>query len=1049
METPVTSTSSSTLSPIALEQLLFHGKMKELIKALKPLSDKERRTLSKTAFEIYTVVKNKWEYRPISKKHEHLASKLNILNTKAVFKRAQCAVLGVCPLSKTRNVDYLWYQDNGSEQWAFTVLKDRNPDWLNAWVEHKLENNVNIFLWQFVRELIDLGLIEKPTSVDYLRSMVLYFNTWHSRKKNIPIPTIADRLVSIPDTLEDIYRLFEIETDAFKTHYLESWKNKPENFQTWTTAVAILCKRGYLDRNRILDTSLKGLGMGFSDLQLSGFIKVHNHLKPTSEEIYVRQSEYINLLHIGVSRVSDFVLKKLRIIEKLNLLDASSFLENIPTVAHLPTKGPIKSALKLAKRTLSNQPEYSSLGVTLGHKALSHESPDIQDLAYDLLCSVKESITEVQKEALIGVLPTCSPSIQIQLSDLLDIPVEQTEKEALKTEDVDLLVDRISHLPQGYKQKFGLQPELFLSQFPPPLDFDILDSQVLSTVSPIHPIQTLQELIDSVSHAVEIVDSADEVERIMDGISRLGNQKPEDFALRTAALLKRVNEPRFSESNRMLISGWGRLSLAFKDLLLTWLTGEYHHSAPSFYDADLGFLHIHINRLKELTRRVYKGQSGPLFATPTHEHGWIDPIQLVARLRHLEQDWKYSRRYDITQSLLRIAPDRREQALALRSNIPGPINKLVCWALGADEEPSSKDKNEYELWVAAGRARSPQKSLVEAYKIFRVKDNLPDSALPATYTWKSSFIRSTSNPRYSYPKISMSHNQGEIFHDTSKAPNSILPDIKDIHTFLKTSLQRLVSLPSTPSWKRIPTAAMHAQNKAQRYYAFSSWQIQWMQYVWPLHQDSCFVRGIQRMILRIDENTTSTIQLSSFLEPAFQVYRPWTEMTHLAVWIGIISKDVELQNVAIEALIEGIFDARAHPDPLANVLLQLAEGTWIKLNRLTAALEQVAAISELHQYVICSILDQFAAGLPELPKNAHHVLQLLLELHTGLSLPVPESTKEALQNVKGKGKAAQLAHAICQLTNNREMSVIFASSIHGRLSLIDSLLPSSQLCIRK
>ena len=203
------------------------------------------------------------------------------------------------------------------------------------------------------------------------------------------------------------------------------------------------------------------------------------------------------------------------------------------------------------------------------------------------------------------------------------------------------------------------------------------------------------------------------------------------------------------------------------------------------------------------------------------------------------------------------------------------------------------------------------------------------------------------------------------------------------------------------------------------------------------------VLGLQRMVERIDENTASSYPSYSYLEPAFHRYRPWTEITQLAVWTAAISKDTEVQNVAIEALIEAIEDGRAHPDELARILVKLASGGWIKSNRLASALEQVGVVSDVHQYVVCTLLDIFLAEVAKLPKNAHHLLQISVNLHTTLGLPTPPDTKSKLQGIKGKGKAAQLAKSLCQFTGEIDLTVMHAASVEGRLSLIDALFPSN------
>ena len=575
-----------------------------------------------------------------------------------------------------------------------------------------------------------------------------------------------------------------------------------------------MCEQGLLDRRRILDASIKGLSAGFSEIQLSGFIKVHDHLNPTDTELKERQSAYIELLNLRISRVTAFALKKLSRLSSIKALDTPLFFEHIHLATELPTKGPAKTGLKLTQRVLKRHPEciLSSFPLALG--ALQNESADIQELACDLIEHLVPLVDFQQTASILEVLPACAPTVQYRLQVLFNLTNDDKSIEGhLSPESLDHIFDALSQTPEPHRKQFGLSEENVLAHFPGPVEFDIMDTSVLSIAKPIRPIQTLEELIDTVSHAVEVVDSADEVERIMDGISRLCNQKPDDFKIKTAALLKRVSTPRYSESQRELIPGWGRLSHALKDLLLTWLTGKYYHTPPPFYDLENSYPHIHINRIRELTRRVYKRQAGPLFAAPTHEQGWIDPIQLVARLRHLEADWKYSRRHDLTQALLRIAPDRRKEALGLSENIPSEVRPLFCWAFGGEQGPSTHHKKEYELWIAAGRARSPKHDLTEAYTVFKIKDKLPDSARPACYTWNASTRQAKHNPKYLFPEIIVSHNQEEVPKDAGNKQTKSMPGIEDVQNLLVASFKRILSLPSGPLWKRVPTTALHSYKK--------------------------------------------------------------------------------------------------------------------------------------------------------------------------------------------------------------------------------------------
>src|SRR5262249_7226080 len=77
-------------------------------------------------------------------------------------------------------------------------------------------------------------------------------------------------------------------------------------------------------------------------------------------------------------------------------------------------------------------------------------------------------------------------------------------------------------------------------------------------------------------------------------------------------------------------------------------------------------------RMEEIERRVFLRQPSVLLAAPTHRRGWIDPRELVRRLKETQSERLNLRKADLIQSLLRLAPDHRNAALAQAADIPGP-----------------------------------------------------------------------------------------------------------------------------------------------------------------------------------------------------------------------------------------------------------------------------------------------------------------------------------------------------------------------------------------
>ncbi len=187
---------------------------------------------------------------------------------------------------------------------------------------------------------------------------------------------------------------------------------------------------------------------------------------------------------------------------------------------------------------------------------------------------------------------------------------------------------------------------------PATLTFDLMAVPVLAGVQPIVPVNSVEELIDAVAHAVETIESADDVERILDGISRLCNQRPADFQRRSAPLAKRVAESEWGQGTRGLATR-GIVPESMYQLLLLWLCGSLPPPRYEFQGCaaiDLFF----DGRLKELIERLRSGRAAPLLAGPTHQGGWIDPCVFVDRLAALRRAGVEPPEYDMVQALLRL-----------------------------------------------------------------------------------------------------------------------------------------------------------------------------------------------------------------------------------------------------------------------------------------------------------------------------------------------------------------------------------------------------------
>ena len=334
-------------------------------------------------------------------------------------------------------------------------------------------------------------------------------------------------------------------------------------------------------------------------------------------------------------------------------------------------------------------------------------------------------------------------------------------------------------------------------------------------------------------------------------------------------------------------------------------------------------------RVEALRQRVAQGIAAPLLATPTHQRGWIDPVVLVERWQQLEEASSLPPKFEVIQAFLRIAPDGRATALDSANNLTDPRARALRWALGSDDGPNSQDIDDADIWLAAGRARAPRATLEELANV-ELRGAGPDAMHAAMHSWTTNIRES--KDRYSGRLYRFA--QIEVTTDPAK--------------FTETQTQILQSR---------PTVMLHSRADNWRpFQSHSPWVYDWISLIWPANLDSFYAIGEKALVDRLDEPSSTWDPNHAFLPPLFDVDRPWTGITQLAVIAAAISRDQDARGLAADALIEAIADGRVHPEALGGTLATLARPFWLKLNRLADNCTEVDRDSPLHAWtVMCSL----------------------------------------------------------------------------------------------
>jgi hypothetical protein len=979
------------MTPEQFAELITQGDAKTIAQVAAPWNESDRRKFWKSISKIVRelrVAANQSLY--VNATFIAVDVLKNRLGEDLLRRMIACdiAVLAVGPLPQARKVVATW--DSSSVERCVRVLLDRRPEWIDEWVESRLGVGFSSRRdWNLIRPLIRHGICRKPLSDAYISWMA---SAARGGPHDGDSRSLLQVLLGDPGTLGDVWRLFEVETRAL---WIPEDYQPTESSNSWPEVLAKMAEQGHIDRQRLLDASLKALSSGLKNETLTCFVRFHNFLKPTLDEMAARQQMFFDLLANPGSHIVMFALENIAEIERAGRLDGKAYLAAVSPVFHLRSKGQSKKALQIAARIVQNKPECLPHGVGIVLEAMAHPAAEVQERAIGLIESWRPRLHPDHAITIRERLEELSPSVRVRAGKVI-CELRPAVAEPAKNNADGIFGSKLAELAREadllispWRERAGVDQaleSLRAGRMPEPLEFDLLEARVLTGVAPIEPIRSVDALIDAASHAFETGDSADEFERIMDGISRLGDQRPADFERRTAPFVKRLRDIHLAEgTGRSLV--WGSLAESIYQLLMAWLCRE----SPPFTHK---YAAVHVffdGRVQELIQHVLAGRARPLLAAPTHQGGWIDPVIFVGRLTELLQRSDEPGTFDLIQALLRLAPDGREEAITAGRDLPGHVGRAVRWTLGGEEGPNGEDSSHTSLWLAAGRARYPTGTL-DDLPFLKIGKNQPDAFLPARYVWKPR----TKQLRYSwdfgsYPPVEMTIEP--------EAPSDVF----------------------SRAW---PTVALHQRDErwpnVPAWYLFflAIWQSGVIAQVWPLCLDPFLVGGIHALGARLDMPASTLSPNYCFLRPWLEPDRPWTELAALAVWLGMISKDPGSKTMALDLLIQAIADGRARPQQMSCVLLKMMPGGWVKLNRVADALAEVARLSCLHSWFVAEALQGFLAGMEVVPRDAHLILTLLHELLVDLGMVLAPATLHRLETLPETGKAAKVATASRKLEPN-------------------------------
>jgi hypothetical protein len=802
---------------------------------------------------------------------------------------------------------------------ALEILIDRRPAWLDRWAANLLKS-VRSSRFQLdnhfpaIRRLVKAGLIPEPEDPEYVRQMIAGMDPTELRADLTLLPTV--------------WRIFEPNAPAHLV--LARGEGIAVTEDRWDTTLVSLAAEGLLPRDRLLDATLGVLETDVSAYHARWFIGLHARLAPTPVELAPRCERYFGLLHSRVGQVVGCGLDALATLDRAEPVSVERLATGLVPAFQFKEKGKVKAALKLLAGAAAREAAGRLAAARAACVALGHDATDVQTAAWDLIQRCGDPGDAELADGVARAADLLTATLQPAVRAWLGQADCATPTDGPLNSDVTGLRKRAADLPADLRSVARIDNVLAALERGTvdlaPLTFDGTEVPRLDPDRAITPITDLDDLLDLVGRLLHRVEDADEFERALDGISRLCDQRPADFAARTAPLHRRAEQ----DTNTFIGAGpSGEICYLAYDWLrsaepvcvyssIPWLRQD--RTKPLAVSAELdgaglgGVLGFLAWRRREIAARVLAQQSAPLLAAPTHRGGWIDPRVLVARVAEYLTRGLPIGQFDAVAALLRLTPKHRAAALEQARTLPAPANpklpfvmelpQALRYALGDDAVPIGPTAS---LWIAAARSRSP---FADDERVEAAHPRLgPDAGRKAT------LLEVLERPEYGRDNPLRAR-------VTPKVPAAV--------TYAH------------------PTVLLHRVEE-DLFASGAGWRadIPWLFSLWPVAPEVLFFHGARWMAAH-QEGVSIDSERRRYLEPLLDPDVPLGPYATLLLAFGLTAKDGSVHGLATDALIAAVEDGRLDPERLGAAIIQIAAVGAGKYPRWSKTLTEAARVSPLH-----------------------------------------------------------------------------------------------------
>jgi len=779
---------------------------------------------------------------------------------------------------------------------------------------------------------------------------------------------------------------------------------------TLKAALVNLTNVRILDRSRLLDLCVFGATRWTDELRVDWISALHDELNPAGEERKRYLDQYISGLHSNVANCARWSLAQVTLAYSLKLIDTASIEPYISAVLTHPYGAIIDGCINLLKLIAKQDKNAHGLIVQTALRILDAAADSAQrKYAVDFIEKYGDPHDLLFAKALHKRLEKLDGPQQHKLRLWLDagaygehLRAASAAKLSADVNEVEDMLGQIESCDGDLLLLADIQTAAAFargeSDSAPALDLYRENVPRLCHDHAIEPITNINDLIYAFIRVLDRKTTGDEIERVLDGMSRLCDDRPFDFKTRVGRLkdraLQRLQPEQFQDSTELrLTQPFGGVSHQedLAGLALVWTDGNnlsaYNKVCPRleallFQNTSLSrhvmngrsLQSFFSARVLPIALRVLQKKSAPLLSAPTHKGGWIDPRVMPGRLSEFAKLKIEPDQFDVAQALLRLAPDYKQEALQMLSGLDGEIAAAFRYALGGElAEQTTKPW----LWAMAARARSPEED---------------DEVLCGRFSkMQSDTIRS-------------------VIYDLNYAKPQLTIGVTSV--FMGTYLLPQDYLPARDESVTMPTALFHCKPYSMFQLQFMSKRV-WEPLVWPQYRESYFAGEARQVLAHIDSQGKYWLDA---WEPAFDIDTHTKGMARFLIVFGLAAKREECVKQAIEVLILAIEDGRLDGESLGDAFATTMFSRHLVISRWMIALDEVAIVSPLHKIAVKRTLEHALVGVSPMGSPPPKLLPRLYELATECGEGIIfEQARARLRGMSLKGVAAKTAKALLDL----------------------------------